>query len=161
MEISLIAAVGKNGVIGKNNSLPWNLPADMKHFRELTLGKVVIMGRKTFESIGNPLPKRINIVLTKKKDYNAEGCNVFNSVNEALAEAKSHGEIMIIGGAEIYTLFLPLVNKMYLTLIDAEIDGDSYFPKYNKNEWKEVYRKENKADEMNQYNYTFLTLVRV
>ena len=127
MIISLIAAIGKNRVIGKSNALPWKLPADMKHFQAMTKGKPVIMGRKTFESIGRPLPDRINIIITRDENYKAEGCIVAHSMEEALKAAENHKEAMIIGGSQIYKEFLPKANKMYLTSIDADFEGDAYF----------------------------------
>lgn len=158
MIISLIAALGKNRIIGNDNSIPWKLPADMKRFRELTTGKPVIMGRKTFESIGRPLPNRTNIVITTDKNYIADGCIVVHSVDEALKAAKGN-EIMIIGGAQIYRQFLPIANKMYLTFIDKNFEGDSYFPEYNKHEWKETSREEH-ADE-NGLGYAFVNFERI
>jgi len=160
MIISLIVAIGKNNVIGNKNSLPWKLPADMKHFKELTLGKPVIMGRKTFESIGKPLPKRINIIITGDEGYKAEGCVVAHSLDEALKAAGTAEEIMIIGGAQIYKEFLPKANKMYLTLIDADFGGDAYFPEYKIEEWEETAYEEHERDKDNQYNYTFIVLRR-
>lgn len=162
MNISIIAAVSQNNVIGIKNSLPWKLPADMKHFREITLGKPVIMGDKTFESIGRPLPKRINVVLSFNKNYNAPGCIVVHSVQEAMDVAKQENkEIMIIGGASIYKQFLPLANKMYLTFIHADFEGDTYFPEYNKNEWKEINRIDHQIDEKNSYPYSFVELEKI
>ena len=158
MIISIIAAMGKNNVIGNKNSLPWKLPADMKHFKELTLGKPVIMGRKTFESIGKPLPKRINIIITRDEDYKAEGCVVAHSLDEALKAAGNAEEVMVIGGAQIYKEFLPKADKMHLTLIDADFEGDAYFPEYNIEEWEEVSYEEHERDKDNQYNYTFIVL---
>ena len=160
MIISFVAAMGKNRVIGKNNSLPWAMPADMKRFKELTMGKPVIMGRKTFESIGVPLPKRMNIILTRDHDYGAEGCIVVHSADEALNAAKSAKEAMVIGGSQIYKEFLPRANRMYLTIIDAGIEGDAYFPKYDAEEWEETAYEEHERDAENQYNYTFITLER-
>ena len=160
MIISLIAAIGKNKVIGNKNALPWSLPADMKHFKELTAGKPVIMGRKTFESIGNPLPNRTNIIITSNPDYKAEGCTIVHSLNEALKVAENQEEVMIIGGAKIYKEFLPKANKMYLTLIDADFEGDAYFPEYNIEEWEETSYEEQERDKDNPYNYTFLVLTR-
>lgn len=157
MIISLIAAMGKNRVIGKDNSLPWKLPADMKRFRELTLGKSVMMGRKTFESIGKPLPNRTNIILTRDKNYKAEGCVVVHSAEEALKAAKGSGEIMIAGGEQIFKEFLEKADRMYLTFIDKDFDGDAYFPEYSKDEWKETKREEHKND----YKYTFVDLERI
>ena len=118
--ISLIAALGKNGVIGNENKLIWNIPSDMKRFREITSGKSVVMGRKTYESIGRPLPKRKNIILTRDKNYKAEGCIVVHSLENALKEA-GDGEIMVIGGAQIYSEFLPIAHRLYLTIIDKDL----------------------------------------
>lgn len=157
MIISLIAAMGKNRVIGKDNSLPWKLPEDMKRFRELTAGKPVVMGRKTFESIGKPLPNRKNIILTRDKNYKADGCIVVHSVDDALNATKESNEVMIIGGANIYGQFLPIANKMYLTLIDADFEGDAYFPEYDKSEWGEVKREEHKND---NFRFVFAEMER-
>ena len=158
MKISLIAAVSKNGVIGEKNSLIWKLPEDMKRFRQLTAGKPVIMGRKTFESIGKPLPNRKNIIITRDKNYRAEGCIAVHSVDDALKAGKGAEEIMVIGGAQIYKQFLPIANRMYLTFIDKDFEGDAYFPEYNKNEWKEISREEHQNT---QFNYAFLDFERV
>ncbi|MEK6983683.1 MAG: type 3 dihydrofolate reductase [Nanoarchaeota archaeon] len=157
MIISLIAAMGKNRVIGKDNSLPWRLAEDMKRFKELTSGKPVVMGRKTFESIGRPLPNRKNIILTRDKNYKTEGCIVVHSADEALKAAEGNEEVMVIGGAKIYEEFLPRANKMYLTLIDEDFKGDAYFPEYDKNEWKEIHREEHKNQ---QYKFAFVDLER-
>ena len=160
MIISIIAAMGKNRVIGKGNALPWKLPADMKHFQDITKGKPVIMGRKTFESIGKPLPNRINIIITRDENYKVDGCIVAHSIDEALKAAGSPEEVMIIGGAQVYKEFLPRANKMYLTLIEADFEGDAYFPKYNVEEWEEIAYEEHERDKDNQYNYRFLVLRR-
>ena len=160
MIISIIAAMGKNKVIGKNNSLPWKLPADMKHFKELTAGKPIIMGRKTFESLGKPLPKRTNIIITRDQNYKAEGCIVVHSIEEALKAAEKHEEVMIIGGSQIYKEFLPRANKMYLTLIDVDFEGDAYFPEYKIEEWEETAYEQHERGKDNQHNYTFMTLER-
>lgn len=160
MVISIVAAMGKNRVVGKNNKLPWYLPADLKHFKELTLGKPVIMGKKTFESIGRPLPKRINIVLTRNENFNPQDCLTAHSVEEALKSAGEAKEVMVIGGASVYAQFLPRTDRIYLTLIDADFEGDTYFPEINPQEWKETQRIENEPDEKNSYKYTFITLER-
>ena len=157
MTISLIAAVAKNGVIGENNSLVWKLPEDMKRFKQLTIGKPVVMGRKTFESIGRPLPNRTNIVITRDKNFEAEGCLIAHSVNDALKAAEVSEEIMVIGGSQIYKEFLPLANKMYLTLIDRDFEGDAYFPAFEKNEWKETFREEHQNE---KFKYSFVNLER-
>ena len=157
MIISLIAAMGRNRVIGKNNSLPWRLPEDMKRFKDLTLGKPVVMGRKTFESIGKPLPDRKNIILTREKSYKSEECVVVHSVDEALRAAKDNEEVMVIGGEQIFREFLPIANKMYLTFIEQDFEGDSYFPHYDKSEWKEAKREEHKNE---KYMLVFVDLER-
>ena len=156
MIISLIAAMDKNRLIGKDNSLPWKLPADMKRFKELTTGKPVIMGRKTFESIGRALPNRINIILTRDKSCKAEGCVVVHSIEEALKAAKDSKEVMVIGGAQIYAQFMPIANKMHLTLIDEDFEGDAHFPEYKKNEWTEVKKEEHK----DKFGFVFVDLER-
>ena len=148
--ISLIAALGKNRVIGNENKLIWSIPADMKRFREITTGKPVIMGTKTFESIGRPLPKRKNIIITRDRDYKAEGCIVVNSPEESL-KAAGDGEVMVMGGAQIYAEFLPMAHKMYLTFIDEEFEGDAYFPEYDENEWEEARREEHENDGLRYY----------
>lgn len=166
MIISIIAAVGRNNCIGQNNALPWNLPADLQHFRNLTKGKPIIMGSRTFESIGRPLPQRDNIVLTRDPNYSPEGCKVAHSLEEALRLAregemgKKSCEVMICGGASVYKQFLPLAQRMYLTFIDSEFEGDAYFPDFNKTDWKETQREAHQADEQNPYNYSFVTFNR-
>ena len=158
MIISLIAAIGKNNVIGVDNKLPWKLSADLKRFRQITSGKPVIMGRKTFESIGKPLPNRINIILTRDENYKAQGCVVVHSAEEALDAAKDNEEIMIIGGEQIFKEFLPVSNKMYITFIDKEFEGDSYFPEYNKNEWKGTFREDHNEGGL---KYSFVDFERI
>lgn len=160
MTISIIAAFGNNRVIGKNNKLPWNLPADLQHFKELTLGKPIIMGQRTFESIGKPLPGRINIVLSQDPNFNPPGCIVARSIQEALEAARPFEEVMICGGASVYKQFLPLADRMYLTLIDAEFEGDTFFPEFSWQDWQEKEKIENQPDKENPYKYTFITLER-
>lgn len=159
MIISLIAAMDKNRVIGKDNSLPWKLPADMKRFRQITSGKPVIMGRKTFESIGKPLPNRKNIILTRDKGYKVDGCFTASSVDEALGCAENPGEVMVIGGEQVFRLFIPIANRLYLTFIDEEFEGDSYFPEFDEKEWK-IVKKEDYVDEESGYRYSFVDLER-
>lgn len=157
--ISLIAAMDKNRVIGTDDGkLPWHLPADLKHFKSLTLGKPVIMGRKTFESIGKPLPERKNIIITRNKNYDAPGCVVVHSPDEALASAGDVPEVMVIGGAEIFAQFFPLAKRLYLTLIDGIFAGAAYFPQWDTGAWREVSREAHEPDEKNRYGYLFLTL---
>lgn len=160
MTISIIAAMTKQGVIGIHNRLPWHLPADLKHFKELTLGKPIVMGRKTFHSIGKALPGRENIVLTRDKDFRAPAIGVVHSVEEVLMLNNPNTELMVIGGDEIYKQFLPHTEKLYLTIVDAAIKGDAFFPALNMDEWEEVYREEHGADEKNSYPYTFITYVK-
>ncbi len=155
--------MGKNRVIGKNNDLPWgrSLPKDMKHFHDITAGKPVIMGRKTFESIKKPLSDRTNIIITRDEDYKVEGCVVVHSTEEALKAAEGNEEVMIIGGSQIYKELLPKANRMYLTTVDGDFDGDTYFPEYNVKEWKETAYEEHKKDAENPYDYAFITLERI
>ncbi len=166
MIISIIAAVGNNRVIGNKNRLPWDLPADMEHFRKLTKGKPIIMGSLTFESIGKALPGRDNIVLTKDSNYKAPGCKIAHSLEEALLLAenspfcKKTKEVMICGGASVYKQYLPRADRMYLTVIKGDFEGDSFFPEFDTKEWEEKEKTSFKADENNPYRYSFLTLER-
>ncbi len=159
MIISIVAALGKNNVIGSDNKLPWKLPADMQRFVAITTGKPVIMGRRTFESIGKPLKNRANIILTNS-DFRADGCIVVHSVENALDAAKEHEEVVIIGGASIYEQFIPLADRMYLTFIDYEFEGDKYFPDFDNSEWIETEHENHKADENNAHDYSFVKLER-
>lgn len=156
MIISIIAAVADNMVIGDKNSLPWSLPADLEYFKKTTLGKPVIMGTKTFESIGMALPNRKNIILSFDKDYKAEGCVVVTSIDEALKQIGEDEEVMIAGGASVYKQFLPLANRLYLTFIHHDFEGDARFPEFDMNEWKEVKRIDNEPDDKNPYSYSFV-----
>lgn len=140
-EVSIIVAMSRNGIIGRDNAIPWNIPADMDRFRELTLGHALIMGRKTFESIGRPLPGRRNIVVSRQADYVAEGVVVAGSLPEALLLAGGEGEIFICGGGEIYEQALPLAGRIYLTLIDCDIDGDTGFPFIRQDDFVEIFRE--------------------
>ncbi|MED3662339.1 type 3 dihydrofolate reductase [Ureibacillus sp. FSL K6-8385] len=139
--ISLIVAHDKNRVIGYKNEMPWHLPGDLKYFKETTMGKPIIMGRKTFESIGRPLPGRRNIVITRNKGYHHDGIEVASSLDEALRLAGNAGEIMVIGGEQIFKLALPLADRLYVTHIDHEFVGDTYFPEYG-DEWKVISKSE-------------------
>ena len=158
MSFSIIVAQARNGVIGKKNSLPWRLLGDLKRFKALTLRHTVVMGRKTYESIlarlGKPLPERENIILTRQKDFSAPGCLVINNLSEIEAKARDQ-EIFILGGEEVYKLALPKTDKIYLTLIQAEIDGDAYFPKLEETEWKLISEEKHSADEKNDYDSAF------
>ncbi|WP_417877816.1 type 3 dihydrofolate reductase [Vibrio sp.] len=166
MVISMIAALARNGnierenphVIGNENAMPWHLPADFSWFKKHTIGKPVIMGRKTFESIGRPLPQRTNIVVTRNPEFSAEGVTIVSSLEGALAEAGNDvEEVMIIGGGSIYSECLPVASKLYLTFIDKEIPGDTYFPEWG-SDFKETYSEDYQADEKNAYNMRFTVL---
>ena len=162
MIISLIAAMGKNRVIGNKGKLPWHMPADMKYYREKTEGKPIIMGRKTFDSMDNkPLPNRTNIIITHDMDYKAEGAIVVHSADEALKAAGNAEEVMIIGGSHIYKEFLPRANRVYLTVIDGVFEGDAFFPKYEITEWKEISYEEHERDKDNPYDCRFVVLERL
>ena len=160
MIISLIAAMSKNRVIGKDNQLPWHLPADLKYFKQMTIGKPIVMGRKTFVSVGNPLPGRRNIVLTRQQHLTFDGCEVFGDMDEALEAIKDEPEVMIVGGAEIFKQALPGASRIYLTIIDNEFDGDTYFPEWNESEWQETASEAHKSDEKNPYEYRFVVFER-
>jgi len=159
MIISLISAMGKNRVIGINNRLPWKLPADMKWFREQTMGKPIVMGRKTFESFGaKPLPGRTNIIITHDTNYTANDCVIVHSIDDAIKAANSADEIMVIGGSSFYEQMLTRTDRMYLTYIHHEFEGDSWFPDYNPEKWQEIKRIDCAADEKNRYDYSFVIL---
>jgi dihydrofolate reductase len=161
MKISLIAALTQNHVIGKNKDLPWHLPDDMKYFMQTTKQHHVVMGRKNYESIPEkfrPLPNRTNLVVTRQTNFVAPQCIVVNSIEKAMtiAEENKEQELFIIGGAEIYNLAMPLADRLYLTEIQTELDGDTYFPSFNKKIWKEVSRKHHPADERHLYAFDFV-----
>ena len=157
--LSMIAAMGENRVIGNKGALPWNMPADLAHFKKTTLGKPVIMGLVTFNSIGRPLPGRKNIVLSKEPET-IEGVTVVNSINAAIDEAGDVDEAMVIGGASIYRQFLPLADMIYLTVIHTEPEGDALFPELKGDEWRIVVREEHHRDEENEFDYSFLVYKR-
>lgn len=159
--ISLVVAMACNRVIGRDNALPWRLSEDLKRFKATTLGKPVLMGRKTFESIGRPLPGRRNIVLTRDRAWRAGGADAVSSVDEALRLTSREPELAVIGGAEVYRLVLPLAERIYLTRVEAEVAGDAVFPELNRAEWSETQIGAQPADERNQYSATFLRLDRV
>ncbi|WP_246223212.1 type 3 dihydrofolate reductase [Alteromonas profundi] len=166
MKIAMIAAMAEDRVIGADNDMPWHLPADLKHFKQTTLGKPVIMGRKTYESIGRALPGRPNIVISTRKDYRLQDAQVVNSPQAALDNAQTlmsndTQEVMIIGGGSIYSAFLDKADKLYLTHIDLQVEGDTQFPDYHSvANWQEVEKSEHQSDERNPHNYTFVTLQR-
>ncbi|MEI6487284.1 MAG: dihydrofolate reductase [Sphingomonadales bacterium] len=163
LDITLVVARARNGVIGNSGALPWHLPADLKHFKALTIGKPVVMGRKTFESIGKPLPGRQNIVLTRQPGWSAPGVTVVPNLAEAIAAAgldpRVRGHIMIIGGAEIYALALPIATRVELTEVDAEPEGDTVLPPFDPARWTEVARTAHAA-EGDTPGYAFITLER-
>ncbi len=160
-KISLVVAMSDNGMIGQNNQLLWHLPNDLKHFKALTLNKPIIMGRKTYESIGKPLPNRQNIILTKARYLQVPGCEIVHSVNDALDVTNDAPEIMVIGGGEIYRLFMPLVSTMHITYVHTTIEGDVSFPEFDLSQWKEVSRENFTKDEKHLYDYSFVTLTRI
>lgn len=149
-----------NGVIGTNGGLPWRLSSDLKHFKEITMGKPIVMGRKTHESIGRPLPGRENIILTRDQNYKAEGCTVLHSDDDLLVHCRYHEEVMIMGGAELYRQFLDRAHLIYLTEVHARVEGDTYFPDYNPDIWDEVAREDFRAGDDNEYDYSFVVLKR-
>ncbi len=159
--ISIIAALAENRVIGVNNTLPWRLPNDLKHFRRLTTGHAIVMGRKNYESIGKPLPERTNIVVTRNRDYRVDGCLIAHSLDEALRLAGGDPEIFVIGGAEIYREALPRADRLYLTQVHAVVEGDTFFPEIDLKDWKEIAREQHAADEKHAYAYSFVVLERI
>lgn len=161
MRISLIAAMGKNRAIGMDGAMPWHLPADLKHFKALTMDKPVIMGRRTHEAIGRPLPGRLNIVITRDANYRAEGCYVAHSIDDALRAAAEYEEVMVIGGAELYAQLLPHADRLYLTEIGHDFDADTFFPAFDKSHWQEIASEDNEPDERNPYRYRFAVLERI
>jgi dihydrofolate reductase len=166
MKVSLVAAVAENRVIGKNNDLPWHLPDDMKFFMEVTKGHYVILGRKNYESLPKkfkPLPNRINIIVTRQKDFDAPGCMVVHTMKEALAIARDNGEeeAMVIGGSEIYALALPSADRLYITEVKANVDGDVRFPDFDKKEWNEVSRITHEKDERHAFAFDFVLYERI
>ena len=162
MIISIIAAMDRNRGIGVDNKLPWRLSADLKRFRELTMGHHIIVGRKTFESIGRPLPGRRMIVVTRDGNYKAEGCDVAHSVEDAINLARERGEseLFICGGGEIYSQSIGIADRMYLTLVDAEVAADTFFPEFDQREWSERESFYQPADEKNQYAFNFKLMIR-
>ena len=165
MRLSLIWAMTRNRIIGRGNMLPWHLPDEMRHFKRSTLGEPVIMGRKQFEAMGAPLPKRVNIVLSRSPDFSADGVTVVRTLDAAVEYAKAslgqdNDEIMVIGGAEIYALALPRADRLYCTLIDAELDGDTCFPEFDAAQWREISRQDHRPDADHVYGYSIRVLDR-
>ena len=161
MDVELVVAVAENDVIGRGNELPWHLPADLRHFKSLTLGKQVLMGRKTYESIGKALPGRTNIVLSRSGEFSPGDCLVVKTLDDARRAAGEQAAMMVIGGAQIYRECLPLAVRIHLTLIHARIeDGDTRFAGWRGPGWKETSRERHEADEKNAHAYSFITLER-
>jgi len=158
--LSLIVAMDENRLIGRNNSLPWHLPADLAYFKRTTMGKPVVMGRKTFESIGKPLAGRRNIVITGNADYYAPGCEIADSIEAAISLVDEHHEIMLIGGASLYQQTIERATKLYITRIHHSFEGDTWFPEFDLSEWKQEYREDFEADNSNRYAYSFIKYVR-
>jgi dihydrofolate reductase len=158
--ICLIAALAANGVIGRNNALPWHLPADLARFKALTMGHPVVMGRKTYESLGRPLPGRQNLVITRKRDYRAPGCEVVHSLDEAIAACRGAQEIFIIGGAELYSESLPRARRLEFTEIRAEFEGDTRFPEFSPGEWRETAREIHSDEAGIPFRYDFVRYER-
>ncbi len=164
MKIAMIAAMAKDRIIGADNEMPWHLPADLRHFKQVTMGKPVIMGRKTYQSIGKALPGRLNIVISTQADYYLDYAVVVASPEAAIDLATEHksDEVMIIGGGSIYGLFLPLASELYLTFIDTQVDGDTRFPDYESAaQWQQISCDAHEPDDRNPYHYQFVKLERV
>jgi dihydrofolate reductase len=159
--ISLIVAASANNVIGNDGELPWRLSDDLKRFKAVTMGKPIVMGRKTFESIGRPLPGRLNIVITRQNDFAADGCEVVQSIEKAVEVAGAVEEVMVIGGSQIYAAFLQMADRVYLTRVHTDVEGDALFPSLDHAEWRESSREEHEADELNEYACTVTTFERL
>ena len=159
-QLALVVAMARNGVIGRGNALPWHLPDDLRHFKALTLGKPILMGRKTFAAIGRPLPGRDNLVLTREHEWRADGVSTVHSLDEALERAQRASELMVIGGAEVYRLTLPLAQRIYLTEVLADVQGDTFFPPLDVADWRELQSTSHPADERHACGMRFVTLVR-
>lgn len=157
--VAIVAALARNGVIGRGGRLPWHLPDDLKQFKRLTLGRPIVMGRRTFESLPGLLPDRLHVVVTRDAAYAAPGAIVVHSLGEAVAAAGGE-EVLVVGGAELYAQALPLARRLYLTLVDAEVDGDAHFPPIHWSDWHEVAREEHAVDGRHAYPFAFVTLER-
>jgi dihydrofolate reductase len=160
MKISIIAAMTNNRVIGKGNAMPWHLPAELRHFKKVTMGKPIIMGRKTFDSIGRVLPGRRNIIITHDPQFQFDGTVVVHSLDDALTAAGSDDEVMIIGGGHLYRQVIKCADRLYLTMIDADIEGDTFFPEIAEHEWQKVEEVCRAADEENRHAMRFFVLER-
>ncbi len=160
MKISIIVAFDEERLIGRDNKLPWHLPADLKHFKTITMGHHMIMGRKTYESIGKPLPGRVSVVISRQKDLQIAGCIVVNSMEAALEKCTGQEEVFIIGGAQIFNTALSLASDLYITKIHHRFGGDTYFPEITEGTWKEVSNEYRNADDKNEWDYSFIKYSR-
>lgn len=160
MKIAMIVAMDQQGLIGRDNGLPWRISADLQYFRRTTMGKPIVMGRNTHESIGRPLPGRQNIVVTNQPGYQAEGCDVVHSIDEALDLCRQQEEVMIMGGASLYQQVLPMADKLYLTRVHVTLNGDTWFPDWSAEDWELISREDHQADDKNEYDYTFMQYQR-
>ncbi|HET7674156.1 MAG TPA: dihydrofolate reductase [Gammaproteobacteria bacterium] len=158
--IAFVVAVGAGGEIGHRGAMPWHLPADLKHFKTATMGHTLLMGRRTFESIGRALPGRENFIVSRDPEFRAAGCRIFKTIDAAVDAAPRERPLMVIGGATLFEALLPLAQTVHLTRIDSRFDADTYFPELDMDEWQEVAREDHAADERNVYAYSFITLVR-
>ncbi len=159
--ISILVAMARNRTIGINNTLPWRIPEDLKHFKALTMGHCIIMGRKTFDSIGKPLPGRTSIVVTRKRDLKIEGCTMAHSLEEAITSCANEDEVFIVGGAELYALAMPLTATLYVTEIQQNVEGDAHFPQFDRGQWKEISREERTQESPQALEYHFVTYQRI
>ena len=166
IQLAVIVAAAENGVIGRNNTLPWHLPRDLRYFKQVTMGKPIVMGRKTFDSIGRPLPGRTNIVITRNPGFSAEGVRVVASLDEALRLAADIAlidgatELVVIGGVEIYRASIPRADRLYITEVHASIEGDAFLPRIDWTHWREVSRERHCASDANPYDYSFVVYQR-
>ena len=158
MKISAVVAMSENRAIGLDNQMPWHLPDDLRWFKRQTLGKPVIMGRKTYDSIGKPLPKRRNIILTRDRKLTVSKAIITHSKRDALLAGGDASELCVIGGEEIYRLFLPKLNRLYLTVVNATVEGDAFFPEFELAEWEETYSEEHPADDAHQFSFRWVIL---
>jgi len=158
--ISIIVAMARNRTIGINNTLPWRCPEDLKHFKALTMGHHIVMGRKTFDSIGKPLPGRTTVIVTRNRKLKIEGCIMAHSLPEAIAACANDAEIFIVGGAELYAQALPLTNKLYITEIQQDVAGDAHFPEFDRAAWREVSREQRHQEIPQPLDYHFVTYRR-
>ena len=161
MFISIIAAMDRNRVIGRNNQMPWHLPADFKYFKSITMGKPIIMGRKTYDSMGHPLPGRRNIILSHNINLQIPHCEVLHSLEEALKLLENENEVFIIGGENLFMQALPITQRLYFTLIHNNFVGDTYFPDWQENNWQEITCARHEADQYNAWDYDFIVLEKL